>query len=106
MSEALERGDIVILFPEGTRGEPEQLSEFKAGAAHLAKRHPEVPVVPVFLHGLGKILPKDTAVLVPFFCDVLIGEGFAWTGDRQVFMETLRARMHVLASEGNFPAWE
>ena len=32
MVEALGRGDIVIVFPEGSRGEPEKLGEFKTGA--------------------------------------------------------------------------
>ena len=106
VSEALDRGDIVILFPEGTRGEPEQLSEFKAGVAHLSKRHPEVPVVPVFLHGLGKSLPKDESILVPFFCDVFVGEPLSWTGDRGTFMEILRQRMLDLSAQENLPAWE
>lgn len=103
---ALEQNQIVILFPEGSRGEPEHLSEFKAGISHIAKAKPQVPIVPVYLHGLGKALPKGEALLVPFFCDVFIGEAFLWTGDKAGFMLTLQERMAMLAAQGNFPVWE
>jgi 1-acyl-sn-glycerol-3-phosphate acyltransferase len=105
ISEALQRGEIVILFPEGTRGEPEQMEEFKSGVAHVAKRHPEVPVVPIFLHGLGKALPKGEALLVPFFCDVFVGDALVWPGRREAFMDELTARMQALAAEGRFTEW-
>jgi len=104
--EALSTGKILIFFPEGTRGKPEQLSNFKAGIAKLAERFPNVPVVPVLLHGLGKALPKGEALLVPFFCDVFIGDSLFWSGDRKVFMQQLEERMEQLANEGRFPAWE
>jgi len=105
-SAALEQGAILILFPEGSRGEPERLSRFKSGVAHLAKRHPQVPVVPIFLHGLGKSLPKGEALLVPFFCDVFVGEALIWNGDKQAWMSALDGAMQALASEGKFAAWE
>jgi 1-acyl-sn-glycerol-3-phosphate acyltransferase len=104
--EALARGEILILFPEGSRGEPERLGKFKSGIAHLAKRVPEAPVVPVYLHGLGMALPKGEALLVPFFCDVFIGQPLHWEGDRQGFMQALNARMHELTEQSGFPLWE
>lgn len=105
-SDALKAGDILILFPEGSRGDPEQLGTFKTGIAHLAKRHPDVPVILVFLHGLGKALPKGEAVLVPFFCDVFIGASLRWGGDKHEFMTALEQAVQRLAAEGYRPTWE
>ena len=103
---ALADGQMLIVFPEGSRGEPEQLQTFKGGIARLAESNPTVPVVPVFLHGLGKALPKGEALLVPFFCDIFVGEPLAWSGDRRGYMRLLDERMKELAAEGNFPTWE
>lgn len=103
---ALDQNDVVILFPEGSRGEPEQVSRFKSGIYHLLKERPDVPVYPVFMHGLGKSLPKGESVFVPFFCDVFIGEHFLWTENKKSFMDTLEDEMNNLASEGSFPLWD
>lgn len=103
---ALDRGEILILFPEGSRGAPEELAEFKKGIAHLAKARPEVPVVPVFLHGLGKALPKGAVTLVPFNCDVFVGEALSGSGEIDAFMAALQDAMAALAEEGEFPVWE
>jgi 1-acyl-sn-glycerol-3-phosphate acyltransferase len=101
----LERGDVVILFPEGSRGEPERLADFKSGVARLVERFPAVPVIPVFLHGLGKALPRGKALPVPFFCDVFVGEPVPWRGDRKAYVEELRRRMQELAAEGQLAEW-
>lgn len=103
---ALDKGTILILFPEGSRGKPEVISNFKNGIAHLAERYPEIPVIPVFMHGLGKSLPKGEALLVPFICDLFIGEPIRWQGDRSAFIQTLDDAMGVMSSEGHFPTWE
>lgn len=105
VSRALEAGDIVILFPEGTRGEPERMASFKKGVAHLAERHPDVPVHPVFLHGPGKALPKGEGILVPFICHVHAGEPLWWTGDREGFVGDLQARVEALAAEARPAPW-
>ena len=102
---ALERGDVVILFPEGSRGEPERLAELKSGVARLAERFPAVPVIPIFLHGLGKTLPRGAALPVPFFCDVFVGEPVPWRGDRKAYVEDLRRRLEELAAEGRHADW-
>ena len=104
--EALERGEILILFPEGSRGEPERLGQFKSGIAHLVKRVPDVPVVPVYLHGLGMALPKGEALLVPFFCDVFVGQPLLWTGNREGFMQILNEAVMQLAERSGFSLWE
>ena len=104
--EALDRGEILIFFPEGTRGEPERLKEFKSGLARLKERRLSVPVTPVFLHGVGKALPKGEAVLVPFFVDVFVGAPVEWTGDRESYLARFREAIVSLAGEGDYPAWE
>lgn len=106
VAEALERGDILIFFPEGSRGEPERLAEFKSGIARLAGRFPQVPVTPVFMHGLGKALPRGEWLLVPFFVDVFIGEPLTWNGDRRAYLNEFKCAIERLAAEGHFPPWE
>uniref|UniRef100_UPI003D11B9A6 lysophospholipid acyltransferase family protein n=1 Tax=Sedimenticola sp. TaxID=1940285 RepID=UPI003D11B9A6 len=103
---ALKQGDIVIIFPEGTRGEPERLQQFKSGVVHLAKAQTAAPITPVFLHGLGKALPRGEGLLVPFFCDVFVGPPLHWAGDRHRLMQQLTQQMESLAAEKGDAAWD
>jgi len=104
--EALDRGEIIIIFPEGSRGEPERLQALKKGVAHLVKARPGTPVTPVFLHGLGKVMPKGSLLPVPFNVDVLVGPAYCWEGSIDGFMARTQAAMASLAAEGGFPPWE
>jgi 1-acyl-sn-glycerol-3-phosphate acyltransferase len=102
---AIDRGDILIFFPEGSRGDPERLAEFKTGLARIAERRPDVPVIPVFTHGLGKALPKGAWMIVPFFVDIFVGEPLAFGGDRAAFMQRYRDAMHAMAQEEKPSDW-
>ncbi|XPV69826.1 MAG: lysophospholipid acyltransferase family protein [Halarcobacter sp.] len=71
---ALDDGDILILFPEGSRGKPEKMSRLKKGLFYLLKDKENIPVTPIYMEGLGTALPKGEALFVPFNCNVNIGD--------------------------------
>lgn len=96
--EALRQGQVVIIFPEGSRGEPERLAPFKKGVAHLVRAFPEVDVVPVHIHGAGKSLPRGEALLVPFIIDVRIGSPMRYAGQGHArFVDDLHTTICRLA---------
>jgi 1-acyl-sn-glycerol-3-phosphate acyltransferase len=72
--EALDNNQILIIFPEGSRGSPERLGKIKKGVFYLTKDRKNTPIIPVVMYGLGKALPKGEALFVPFNCDVVIGD--------------------------------
>jgi 1-acyl-sn-glycerol-3-phosphate acyltransferase len=106
IDQALEENSAVIFFPEGSRGEPEEMTGFKRGIAILASRHPDVPIVPIYLQGLGRALPRGEGMVVPFMCDMFVGEHLYWGGDEAEFMERLKRRFETLSREGYRPQWE
>ena len=102
MRDALQAGDSLIIFPEGTRGSGEQLGEFRSGVAHLIEKMPGVPVVPAYLVNMGRSLPKGEFIPVPFFCEIRIGAPRLYTGSRQEITEALEAAVRELAPEPRF----
>jgi 1-acyl-sn-glycerol-3-phosphate acyltransferase len=104
---ALKHGDILIIYPEGTRGKPEKLQEFKRGIAVLTTVLPDVPVHPVYIYGLGKVLPKGEILPVPFVCSVVVGNPINKSRScGSKVMQQLKESMEKLAHQGRFPAWE
>ncbi|NRA44125.1 MAG: 1-acyl-sn-glycerol-3-phosphate acyltransferase [Oligoflexales bacterium] len=60
MSETiLKEGTPMLYFPEGTRSTSGRPKEFKTGAFRLAQKC-GLPVLPIVLHGSGKLLKKKT----------------------------------------------
>lgn len=74
INKALNDNRIIIIYPEGTRGEDNTLGEFKTGIAHIAKMNPNVPIIPLYINGPDKILPKIDAILVPFISDIYVAD--------------------------------
>jgi 1-acyl-sn-glycerol-3-phosphate acyltransferase len=86
---ALDEGDIVILFPEGSRGGTGELGQIKKGLYHLVKQRDDVSVTPVVMHGLNRVLPKGEALLVPFNVDVVVGEPLSGWASADAFVSQL-----------------
>lgn len=86
---ALENEEILIIFPEGSRGNPEQLGKIKKGLFYLVNDHPEIKVTPVVLHGLGGALPRGEALFVPFNCDVIIGDSLPQTKSSNEYVKNI-----------------
>lgn len=103
MSEALEAGDSLIIFPEGTRTLDDEgaMGAFKPGLHHLARKHPDVEFVPVHLENLNRILPKGQYLLVPliavvrFGSPVALGEGET----KEAFLQRAHAAVAGLAED-------
>jgi 1-acyl-sn-glycerol-3-phosphate acyltransferase len=61
----LQRGESLVIFPEGTRGEDENaLQDFQIGAFVIALKA-KVPIVPVLIKGSGRVMPKGACSLHP-----------------------------------------
>lgn len=97
--QALREGKILILFPEGTRGEPGKLSPLKSGLWHLSQRAPEVPITPVWLRGTEHIMAKGNRIPLPLFIDVNIGETLRFQSDKRVFMDDLKQQLLQLQQQ-------
>ncbi len=69
----LDKGESLVIFPEGTRGKPGKIIHFKSGIGRLATQYPSLPIVPVFLKGPEKVLPKASLLPLPFRSDLIIG---------------------------------
>lgn len=74
MNKALQEGYSLIIFPEGTRGEPNKPKEFKAGVALLLIKNPHIPYVPIYLKATGKAMPKGDNLIVPHESAIVYGE--------------------------------
>jgi 1-acyl-sn-glycerol-3-phosphate acyltransferase len=73
MLAAVDAGDSLIVFPEGTRSFDGKLLEFKAGLYHLSHARPSVPLVPIHLDNLNRILPKGEFLAVPLIASLKVG---------------------------------
>lgn len=61
----VEKGDICLVFPEGTRSATGAIGELKDGACYLAIKA-NVPLVPIFISGAYQVWPRQEKKMKPF----------------------------------------
>lgn len=75
----LKHGKAVILFPEGTRSSDAGLKKGLAGVGFLARKA-EVSVVPAFIRGTDKALPKGARFIKRAHITVVYGKPISFRG--------------------------
>lgn len=100
MLDGMGQDQSLIIFPEGTRGDGDQVQPFKSGLYHLAKARPSVELVPVYLENLNRVLPKGEYLPVPLLSRVYFGPPMHLNEgeSKEAFLE--RARQAMLGLVG------
>jgi long-chain acyl-CoA synthetase len=62
--DALERGETLLIFPEGTRSVDGTIQPFQSGIGYLVDRH-DVDVLPLYIDGTYEALPKGQSLPSP-----------------------------------------
>jgi len=98
MRKAIEGKQNVIIFPEGTRGEPGHIASFKTGIGRLSECFRNIPIIPVFLAGPEKAYPKSAWFPLPVWNEVIIGPPHVCAGDCYNITMELEVTIRALAS--------
>lgn len=98
----LKQGEVVVIFPEGTRSDDGQIGTLKPGFATLARRT-KVAIVPAAIEGAHRAwprnqrLPRPTRVRVEFGEPMSVDE-IAALSDDELLVEVERRIRHCHAS--------
>jgi 1-acyl-sn-glycerol-3-phosphate acyltransferase len=94
-------GDSLIVFPEGTRGRGPDPGPFRSGLYYFCRLRPDLPLVPVYLGNLGRILPKGTVVPSPRLSRIVFGAPMFLHEDeaQTAFLERARRAICDLRAE-------
>jgi len=74
MLNALDAGDSLILFPEGSRGPGPEVQPFRSGIFHLADARLNVELIPVWIQNSYRVMPKGSLFPIPLLCSVTFGK--------------------------------
>jgi 1-acyl-sn-glycerol-3-phosphate acyltransferase len=74
MLQAIGQKYSLIVFPEGSRSTGEEIGEFKSGIYYLARKRPDLELVPVHIENLNRVLPRGEVLPVPLLSCLTFGE--------------------------------
>ena len=93
---ALDTGDSLIIFPEGTRRAEALPGGFKSGLYHLAREYPQAELVPVYLTNLARAYPKGALVPAPISSAAHFGTPITLNDDEDKATFLARAQAAVI----------
>lgn len=79
----------LIVFPEGHRSAGTEIEEFKSGLYYLAKKRPDLELVPVYLDNMNRVLPRGEYLPVPLLSCITFGAPI-WLEAREPKVNFLR----------------
>lgn len=86
----------LIVFPEGGRNLSGEMQEFKSGLYHLARKRPDLELVPVYIDNLNRVMPKGEFLPVPLLSCISIGAPVFLESHENKVQFLTRARQAVL----------
>jgi 1-acyl-sn-glycerol-3-phosphate acyltransferase len=87
----------LIVFPEGSRADDGEMGQFKSGLYYLAKKRPDLELVPVYMDNMNRILPRGEVLPVPLLSSITIGAPIWLEAGEQKSDFLARARESVRA---------
>lgn len=72
----LSLGEAILVFPEGTRSHDGEMGEGRHGAAMIASSVGNLSIVPIFIDGSFRALPRRRLIPLPVKITVKVGKPF------------------------------
>lgn len=95
----------LIVFPEGGRNPSGEMGQFKSGLYYLAKKRPDLELMPVYIDNLNRVMPKGEFLPVPLLSCISIGAPI-WleSGEKKDdFLERARQAVFQLKADCDNP---
>ncbi|PKP15166.1 MAG: glycerol acyltransferase, partial [Bacteroidetes bacterium HGW-Bacteroidetes-23] len=73
LKKRVEHGYLLMVFPEGTRSEDNDIKRFHKGAFYLAEQF-DLDILPIYIHGNAETLPKGDHIIYDENITVIIGK--------------------------------
>ena len=72
----LSSGEVLLMFPEGTRSYDGEMGEVRHGAVMIASSVENLPIVPIYIDGSFRSLPRGRWMPLPVKITVKVGKPF------------------------------
>ncbi len=85
----LDENKIIIMFPEGSRGQPGKFGSVKKGIARISEQYPLVPIYAIKITRTEDSMPKGQHIPIPFIINLKIKNKIFYS-TREEVIENIR----------------